>query len=206
VITTVPLRGRRDHLRRSLAAMRDLVSRGSKDPEVRALAVRIVGSCAERDVACEARAIHRFLRARVRYVRDPLDTEWIQDLGALLASGAGDCDDATVAVLTLGAALGIPGRAVLLTRPPRRWPSHVYAELLDRNAARWLPVDPARPPGVTFLPTDRRATFPMVPGPSTGLGELPPALGIGALAVGLFLLAGGRRPRRFAACTTSARP
>lgn len=163
-LRVLPLTGSRDHLEKTLRAIGEAAGSASISPSVRSLAIEATRACPPRDGRCEARAIESWLRSRVKFTRDPIDTEYVQDLGALLRSGGGDCDDFTGAALSLGGALGMPGRAVLVTRPGESRPGHVYAELLDRKSGRWVSVDPTLPPGVRLPRALKRRRVMILPG------------------------------------------
>lgn len=104
-----------------------------------------------------AQAIRDFLKATVNFTPDPVGVEWIstpdQMLREIEARGLvqGDCDDVAVLAASLGMAVGMPARFVLLGFNPHLPFFHVYTEL--QTSQGWAEMDvtaPAQfPPGLT---------------------------------------------------------
>ena len=112
------VRDQRTALKKILAA----IEKGSYDPDVRRVALQIVGDCPARDDLCELEAIYEavkhgtdrvpFLKRGVKYVADPRAADFFTGAKRLLSecaktgACAGDCDDHTILVGSLAAALG----------------------------------------------------------------------------------------------------
>lgn len=109
-----------------IVRIKSLVRKGSLDPAVRKTAIAVLsrrcsgkvgGWCiAEKDWEAEAKALFHFVRANVRYMRDPrIADTYVHPARTLFdirpgSGGAGDCDDA---MITLGALLGAAGHGVI---------------------------------------------------------------------------------------------
>lgn len=115
-------------------------------PDVRRLAEQITGRRDGRDHAGIARAVTEWMRANVRYVRDPLVVEEVSTSRAILAHRAADCDG-SVLVAALLLSVGIPVRVVLWgPRDPGPF-THVFVEAHDRRTDRWVDCDWTVPAG-----------------------------------------------------------
>lgn len=107
---------------------------------VYAAARQITNTLPQKDYVGEARALFRFVRDRIRYIREPI--EGLQTPEATLQMRAGDCDDK---VILLGALLVATGAHVKLVAggySPRQF-SHVWLRALVRG--HWIPMDPTEP-------------------------------------------------------------
>lgn len=107
--------------RAALAKILRFIEKGSTDPDVRRIAIQIVSDCEAKDDLCELQAIFDavkhgtdrvpFLKNGVKYVADPRAADFYTGAKRLLSecsrgSCAGDCDDHTIIVGSLCAALG----------------------------------------------------------------------------------------------------
>src|SRR5262245_34897577 len=90
--------------------MSELVREGSKNPAVRAAAVRIIqrANVPARDTRGEIGALFFFVRDAVRFTRDVWDVETLQGADYTLRTLAGDCDDKAVLLAALLRAVGSP--------------------------------------------------------------------------------------------------
>lgn len=141
--------------------MRRLVSESMRDAAVVSLARKIVASCIPRDRDCHAESIRSFLDDHFLFVSDPRGMELLSTprymVDSIERSGyaQGDCDEAATLAASLGRAVGLQARFVLLgwgPAPTRL--SHVYTVL--RGRAQWHNVDvtmPSRP----VPPSSRRS-------------------------------------------------
>ena len=112
--------------------------------------------CMGRDKRCELVAIWNFCVMNIRYTDDQHGEDTYQDLRMTLETGAGDCDDFTIAFAALLHAVGfedIVARVISLSGDA--W-EHIYPRVLvvDAPAQRveWIPLDatethPPRPLG-----------------------------------------------------------
>jgi hypothetical protein len=154
----------------TLAAMRAAMVDATRDPLVIDTARQIVaasGSQAGHDVRRSMDALFRWLASRYRFVRDPLDVEWLTVPRAMLddiaarGSVAEDCESAATLLASLAEAVGIPTRFRVVGQPGSADYSHVYLEAFTGRA--WTPYDlTGRPPRPGVAPPGlmgRRAIF-----------------------------------------------
>ena len=112
-----------------------LIRTGARDEGIRRIASSLaVGSDAMRIVY-----VWHYVRARVRYVRDPEGVELVQSARRTLERGEGDCDDFTILVGALLCALGYPVRVTLVQHAGAVEFNHVVPEVRVGN--RWLALD-----------------------------------------------------------------
>lgn len=117
-----------------------------RDPRIVQFAQRLVGLDQADGQAAQVQAVAAFVRARWRFVGDSLGFEQLKTPDRLLSESEsygklqGDCDDATLLLMTLLGAIGIQSRIVVVQRDPRS-PSfdHVYLEAWDGR--RWVALD-----------------------------------------------------------------
>ncbi len=91
------------------------------NPAVKYVADRIVTEACTNHRVCYAKALYYFVRDNFQYVSDPSAFEYVKSAEESLASGGGDCDDASVLLASLLEAVGIDTRFVFI-------PKHVYVE------------------------------------------------------------------------------
>jgi len=101
---------------------------------------QIVAHLPQKDYAGEARALFRFVRDRIRYIREPI--EGLQTPEATLQMRAGDCDDKAILLGALLSATGAGVQFVAGGYAPHQF-SHVW--LRAHIAGRWVPMDPTEP-------------------------------------------------------------
>ena len=128
--------------------MFSLAHNGSQTWEIIQQARDIVRDVPSKDKLGEIKAIYDYLGTK-KFRHDPHFTELLQDPRITLGltgdrgTGVGDCDDRSIAVLSLARSVGIPGRIITLAGDSQRPDdfSHVYVELYDQNSNRWIPCD-----------------------------------------------------------------
>ena len=129
-----------------------LIEKGGLDSSVARAAKAIVTDCTARDDECELQAIYDAVKSGCacvpgmkngfRYVSDPrsLDAFWAAPrllTECRTGSCGGDCDDATVLVGALCAALGFRVGARAYAAPHDRDYSHVYPVVLVSKRGPW---------------------------------------------------------------------
>lgn len=124
--------------------MRRLARAGSRSLLVRATALRAIRSAEKQGGQLnQLLALFRFVRDKVRFVRDPVGIESLASPDWTLTTRAGDCDDKATALAALALSVGIGGirfRSVSVDpRQPGRL-SHVY--LVANIGGRELALDP----------------------------------------------------------------
>src|SRR6266571_6606852 len=131
-------------VRRTLKLMGRLVRRGKLTLNVRLAAVQVVeaAECLQRDRTCIVRALHSFVRDRIRYVNDVRGVETVQFPERTLQFKAGDCDDKTVLLASMLEALGFKTRLHAVGFQPGVL-SHVYPEVKLGNI--WVPLETTEP-------------------------------------------------------------
>lgn len=128
-----------DQTVRELARLVDL---SLHRPYIRILAIGILdrANTSSREPVRAAQALFNWVRVRIRYIKDTLNIETIQDPEITAKLQAGDCDDHAALLAALALSVGIPVRFVVLG-PSRQNFQHIYTEMLC--AGRWVPVDTA---------------------------------------------------------------
>lgn len=132
---------------RTLAYMRQAV-RGKLAPDFNGYQSELVRGWAVKAVSGmpsgfdgEVAALFRAVRDGIRYRRDPVNTERVQDALITLQTGAGDCDDKVTLLATALAALGWVSRFVVQRQTGGDF-DHVYLEVLNERANEWVALDP----------------------------------------------------------------
>jgi hypothetical protein len=120
-----------------IGSIQKMIEKSVMDPKMRALAMHITRECPERDGKCEAKAIYRAVKKRVRYTGDiaPIkmssgDVEGIdlyQSARRTWEMGGGDCDDQVALISTLASVIGLTARLRVTAEHPGGEPSHIYA-------------------------------------------------------------------------------
>lgn len=119
-----------------------LVKAGKKHLSVRQAALDAVQGLAQKDWAGEVRALHAWVRDRVRFTRDIRGVETIQTPDITLALGQGDCDDKSVLLASMLESIGHPSRFVAIGFAPEEF-EHVYVE--SKVGQNWVPLDATEP-------------------------------------------------------------
>lgn len=152
--TRASIAGGASGVRKLLELMRRNVREAMTAPAIVGLARSIVAQVVGKDMAGEAAAVQAWVRASIRYVRDPIGAELIESPLYLLKPGnrQDDCDGHAQLVAALLSALGHRVRLVAIGFRPDVF-AHVYAETFIRGA--WVPVETTeawplgkQPPGV----------------------------------------------------------
>ena len=111
----------------TLKEMARLARLGKRMFAVHRAALARTRQCNQKDYACEAAALHQFVRDSIRYVQDPIDVERIQSPDKTLELAAGDCDDKAILLASLLESIGHPTRFIAIGFEPGVF-SHVYVE------------------------------------------------------------------------------
>lgn len=134
----------REGVRETLRVMREFIQRGKVNPTIRALAVDLTNHLPQKDFTGEVKALHEFVRDRIRYVRDTDGVDTLHFAQTVLEQGAGDCDDKVILLASLLESIGHPTRSVAIALRPGLF-SHVYLETRPRGMARWIPLETTEP-------------------------------------------------------------
>lgn len=133
----------------TLKIMRELTRQGKKSLPIRTLAVRQTNGNHQKDWFGELQALHRFVRDKIRYVKDIRGVETVQTPDATLQMGAGDCDDKSVLLASLLESIGHPTRFVAVGFAPDDF-AHVYVE--SRIGTGWIPMETTEPVEIGWSP------------------------------------------------------
>lgn len=126
----------------TVAAMHQLIDMGKTDLTIQKIADMIVKGCKDRDYDTQAQAIYDFVKGYIRFQRDPMGVEMVQEPIVTMGRKAGDCDDHTTINCALLGSIGFPYAIKTikadLTRPEEF--SHVYA-IVFINGKGWTGFD-----------------------------------------------------------------
>lgn len=137
--------------RQTLQKMKEIVYKSMKHPQhaaiLRTTALKIVvdAGCPPKDYLCEYRAVHEFVRDKIRWTRDPRRFEGLMWPARVLAVGAEDCDGKTSLEASLLLMLGFPGvRFTAIAANPEAPGSfsHVFIEADPFGKGQWIASDP----------------------------------------------------------------
>jgi hypothetical protein len=156
-------------LRATVALIGRAIKDGSKYVPIRMHASKIASLAAPKDYLGQAQQIYKDFVHRWRYVMDPLETELVTTgpaqiaehvigLGRNGARGAGDCDDATVALGSLYRSIGFDVAINTIEKPTGRGLfSHVFPSVRIPGRG-WFAADPVVHPvhGFGFSPPHKR--------------------------------------------------
>lgn len=126
--------------RATLQIMRQLVRQYKKTLPIRQLALSIIDRVrGHKNFAAQVKAVHKYVRNNIRYVRDVNGVETLATPIKTLEYRAGDCDDQATLIATLLESIGHPTRFVAIKLKPLGSFVHVYTETkIGRN---WVPVE-----------------------------------------------------------------
>lgn len=141
--------------------VRELVRAGAKDFYVRQTAIDVLmeRGVPSKDYLGEIEALFEWVRANVRYTRDPFRVETLHSARRMLELRAGDCDDMTILLGAMLESIGHPIRLVL-AGPDRRRPrlfSHIY--LQANHKGKWISLDPTMRHPMGWAPTSLSKVF-----------------------------------------------
>lgn len=118
---------------------RILVEFGKRDLKVRDLAVAITKQCKGKDYLCEAKALHAYVRDKVRYVKDIASVErFATPQRTLFIEKAGDCDDSSIALSALLESIGHETRLILVDPDLSGRFTHVIAQVRLGDKWYWM--------------------------------------------------------------------
>ena len=133
----------------TLRRMRDIVRKYKIALPVRITAMKIVRSLPQKAWSAEARALFRFVRDEIRFVRDVRGVETLQTPDKTLELRAGDCDDKSMLLAAMLESIGHPTRFVAVGFQPNHF-EHVYVETKIGND--WIALDPTEPVDMGWSP------------------------------------------------------
>lgn len=122
--------------------VREAIKQARVNPEIRNLALRIIGGTQERDYRGQVQGIYRWMRQNIRFVRDPLHVDVLYRPLQLLESGAGDCEDHVTLMCSLANAVGIPAKLRVISRDGENY-THIYG--IYKTNSVYTPADTTAP-------------------------------------------------------------
>jgi len=122
----------------TLRLMVGLVTQYRASPLVRVTAQRLVSDCPSRDALCQVKALHAFVRDRIKYLPDVRNVETLQTPDYTLQEGSGDCDDHATTLCCLLEAIGKQTRFAAIAVRNGQF-SHVSGQVL--LGTRWLNLE-----------------------------------------------------------------
>lgn len=116
------------------------VQQSLRRPTVRLLALQILNQyqVPNRSGGRSIQALYSWVKQNIRYVKDPVDVETVQDPEATIKIRAGDCDDQAVLMAALAMSIGAAARFVVIGQHRDAF-EHVYPEI--NIYGRWIPAD-----------------------------------------------------------------
>ncbi|RJP44497.1 transglutaminase family protein [Candidatus Parcubacteria bacterium] len=131
-------------VRETLKRMAALIQYGKLQPAIRDLAVSLTKGLSPKDFAGEIEVLHKFVRDRIRYVRDTNGVETLHLPEIVLEIGSGDCDDKVILLASLLESIGHPTRSVAISLAPGQF-SHVLLETRPQGFTHWIPLETTEP-------------------------------------------------------------
>lgn len=120
----------------------------------------------------DAHAIYNFVRSCIRYTKDPIGVETVQDPETTIKVRHGDCDDHSALIAGMAMSIGIPARLKVIGIDRDSF-SHIFAELLVDG--EWIAADTT---------TKMRREFGWQP-PKMGEQKIYPLTGVSKMIAGL---------------------
>ena len=124
----------------TVALMIESVERSLRLPDLRLLTLKILqgAGAPDRDGLAQARAVFAWIVKNIRYVRDAIGVEVLQQPEITVKVRAGDCDDHTALVAAMLRSIGLPVRIKVIGTTPDTF-RHVFPEVF--TGEKWLPMD-----------------------------------------------------------------
>lgn len=129
-------------IRATLKRMRQLVLAAKADATIYDLAREIIRGEPDKDFAQEARAVQAWVQQHIRYTRDPIDMESLQEPVKTLELAQGDCDDQAMLVAALLGSIGARARFQAIG-PEEGVFTHVFTEVLIDGS--WFAMETTEP-------------------------------------------------------------
>ena len=125
--------------RATLKKMAKIVKQFRHHPAIREKALSLVSHLPQKDYTGEVKAIHRFVRDDIRYVKDVRGVETLQfPVHTLYTYGQGDCDDKSMLVSALLEAVGHRTRFIAIGFSPGKF-CHVFVQ--TKIGSKWINVE-----------------------------------------------------------------
>lgn len=129
--------------------MAQLARKGMQNQSIRNLAVQLTTAgflngtgLKQKDFTGEANRLLAFVRDNIRYVGDTNGVELLHDPVTLLQTGAGDCDDKAILLVSLLGSINHDTRFIAVSYQPGFF-SHVWVQ--DYLNGKWVDLEPTEP-------------------------------------------------------------
>lgn len=116
---------------------------------MRETALDLTNGQRQKDWSAEVRALHSFVRDRIRYIRDIRGVETLHTPEKILDQEQGDCDDKSVLLASLLESIGHPTRFVAIGFKPGTF-SHVFVE--TKIGDKWIALETTEPVEMGWRP------------------------------------------------------
>jgi len=124
-----------------MAAMAKLANEAQMDVAIRGLTERIVKGLFGHDYLSEYMAILCWIRANIRYIRDPVTVEQVKTPRAIIETESADCDEMGCLAAAMVGTIG--GKSRFVAASFKSGPlTHVWAEAYEPNSKAWIILDP----------------------------------------------------------------
>lgn len=130
----------RPSLAKTVEWVKKFAYQGQGDVTVRRLVEEICKDITPNEYSYEALACYYWVCKNIRYIRDPLDVEFVKQPSVTLSTRTGDCDDISA---LLAAMLMCCGNRAALTVAAFGYPavpSHIFASVMTPGG--WVALDP----------------------------------------------------------------
>lgn len=128
-----------DGTRATLKEMAKIVRQFRHHPVIREKALSLTSGLRQKNYTGEVKNIHKFVRDKIRYVKDVRGVETLQwPIHTLLTYGQGDCDDKSMLVASLLEAVGHKTRFIAVGYEPGKF-CHVFVQ--TKIGPKWWNVE-----------------------------------------------------------------
>lgn len=138
-----------DGVRATLAVMRAFVRNYRGSIPIMEKAAALTQHLPQKAWSAQVRALHRYVRDGIRYIKDPVGIEKVQTPTVTMEIQHGDCDDKATLLAALLESIGHPARFVAVGFEKPGDFSHVYVETKIGN--QWVPLETT-----TYVPAGMR--------------------------------------------------
>ena len=112
--------------------------------------------CRQKDYKCYLKHILEWVRANIKYVRDPEGLDTFQTAQRTLELGIADCDDFTILIASMLIVIGIPVLLKIVSTDGITY-SHIYplAGLPPQEPTEWIAMDATVPKPLGYEATHK---------------------------------------------------
>lgn len=133
--------------------MRHLARESKVNPVIIETARNLTQHLPQKDWVGQIKALHKFVRDNIRYLKDINNVETIQYPVRLLETKSGDCDDKATLLASLLESIGHPARFAALGFRPGVLEHVIVETLIGRGKnKKWLPLETTEPVHAGWFP------------------------------------------------------